>query len=221
MSKKKTENTQHYTLINDQDQIIASAAFKSVRTNLLAVLSTYENTPKMVCFTGPETGSGSTLNCVNIAVSFARMGAKVLLIDTDMRQPSIHNYFDLPIAPGLSECLIGTSQIQDSITTYPNIPELSILTAGTAPPNPTELILSAQFNETLNTIKNEYDYVFIDTPPACAVTDAAIVSTKTLGSILICKSAHTKSDVAKKAKQIIEQGGGKILGTILNGVSSK
>jgi len=221
MSKKQSVTSQQCFLINDQEQVIASEAFKSVRTNLLSILSSYENETKSICFTGPEAGSGSTLNCVNIAVSFAQMGAKVLLIDTDMRHPQVNRFFDLPVAPGLSECLVGTSCVENTIVAHPDILGLSILPSGAVPPNPTELILSKRFNELLNTVKNEYDYVFIDTPPACTVTDAAIISTKTLGAILICRSGQTKSDVAKKAKHIIQQAGGKIIGTILNGASLK
>lgn len=221
MSKKRTGNMPKYILLNDQEHFAASASIKSVRTNLLSILSTYENGTKMICFTSPEEGSGSTLNCVNVAVSFAKMGARVLLIDADMRRPSIHNFFNIKSTPGLSDCLVGTSRTEDAIVTYSDISELSILPAGAAPPNPTELLLSARFNELLNAVKNEYDYVFIDAPAACSVTDAAIISTKTLGAVLICRSGQTKSDIAKKAKHIIEQGGGKIIGTILNSVSSK
>ena len=224
MSKKKQVLfSKKHILIDDKTQSVASEAFKSVRTNLLSILSTYENHAysKILCFTSPELGEGSTLNCVNIAVSFAKMGAKVLLIDTDMRQSKVHEFFDIPAAPGLSEYLAGSSTIQQAVVSYSDIANLSILPSGAIPPNPTELILSTQFNDLLNLAQKEYDYVFIDTPPVCSVTDAAIISNKTLGAILICKSGHTKSDVAKKAKHIIEQAGGKIIGTILNGVSSK
>ena len=161
------------------------------------------------------------MNAVNIAVSFAKMGVKVLLIDTDMRHPGVHPFFNASHTPGLSECLSGTSSTKDALIVYPEVPKLSILPAGTIPPNPTELILSTKFNELLNNAQEQFDYVFIDAPPTCSVTDAAIISSKTLGAILICRSGRTKCDVAQKAKQIIEQGGGKIIGTILNAVSVK
>ena len=221
MSKKTNTMSQTCFLINDQEQVTASEAFKSIRTNLLSILSSYEEQTKVISFTSPEAGNGSTLTCVNIAVSFAKMGAKVLLIDTDMRHPQINNFFNIPVTPGLSDALTGKCTEQDATVLCSDIPGLSLISAGTLPHNPTELILSAEFNAMLANLRNKYDYVFIDTPPVCSFTDAAIISQKTLGAILVCRSAHTKIDIAKKAKHILEQGGGKILGTILNGVSAK
>lgn len=208
-------------LILADKQFIATEAFNSLRTNLLSLLSSFEGSTKTICFTSPEEGNGSSLNCVNIAASFAQMGAKVLLIDTDMRNPSVHRFLGIASTPGLSECLLGKCVFQDATVSYPAIPDLTILPAGNTPAGPTELILSARFNQLLKEAGNTYDYVFIDAPPACQVTDAAIISQKTLGAILVCRSGYTKSDVAKKAKRIIEQGGGKIIGTILNGIPHK
>ena len=111
--------------------------------------------------------------------------------------------------------------MQNATVSDPFVDGLSILPAGSTPSHPTERILSLRFNKLLKTAGEQYDYVFIDAPAACLVTDAAIISQKTLGAILVCRSGHTKGDIAKKAKRIIEQGGGKILGTILNGVSSR
>ena len=220
-NKKQKVPSAELILIDSPTQYIASEAFKSLRTNLLSILSSGDEESKMICFTSPETGDGSTFTCVNIAVSFAKMDAKVLLIDTDMRNPKVHRFFNIAETPGLSDCLAGNCGLQDAAVESLEIPGLSILPAGCIPTNPTELILSARFNQLLDTAKETYDYVFIDSPPACKVTDAAIISQKTLGAILVCKSGCTKIEIAKKAKQIIEQGGGKILGTILNGVSQK
>ena len=219
--KQQTSMSSDLIFVDNPTRFIASEAIKSLRTNLLSLLSSYEECAKMICFTSPETGDGSTLNCVNIAISFVKMGARVLLIDTDMRNPKVYRFFDIASTPGLSECLAGHCDWQDAIVSSPSISGLSILPAGNTPTNPTELILSARVNQLLDAVGETYDYVFIDAPPACLVTDAAIISQKTLGAILVCRSGHTKIDVAKKAKHIIEQGGGKILGTILNGVSSK
>ena len=220
-NKHQTVSSPELIFIDNPNQSVASEAFKSLRTNLLSILASNQLTSKTICFTSPETGDGSTLNCVNIAVSFAKMGVKVLLIDTDMRNPKVHRFFNVPPTPGLSECLAGNCNWQDTVVTNTAIEGLSILPSGTIPLNPTELILSVRFTELLATASDIYDYIFIDAPPACAVTDAAVISQKTLGAILVCKSGHTKGDTAKKAKHIIEQGGGKILGTILNGISHK
>lgn len=227
MIGKKTANIVEKTLpknsflVNNQTQFAASEAFKSVRTNLLSLLAKYEDKPKQLCFTSPQAGDGKTLNCANVAASFAEMSAKVLIIDADMRNPKLHNYFNIPVSPGLSDCLNGSSDFTSAIVAYPNIPGLFILTSGKIPTNPTELILSNQFTDLLKALEQDFQYVFIDAPPACVVTDATIISQKTLGAILVCKSGKTKIDLAKKAKQEIEQGGGIILGSILNSVSTK
>lgn len=217
----KKQAPKKYFLVNHKTQFAIREAYKSVRTNLLSILSAYENTCKQICFTSPEIGDGKTINCANIAVSFSEMGAKVLVIDADMRKPKLHRVFKLPAAPGLSECIGGFCEVQKAIVPYKDAPGVFVLPSGKIPPNPTELILSKRFNDLLRAIEDDYDYIFIDAPPTGLVTDATIISQKTLGAVLICKSGSTKSDVAKKAKEVIEQAGGKVLGALLNGIDFK
>ena len=208
-------------LVSDQEHVAASQALKATRTNLLSILSSYPNRSKTICFTSPEEGSGCTFNCVNIAASFASMGAKVLLIDTDLRNPSANICLDIINPRGLSDVLGEQYELEKAVSVCSMVKNLFVLPAGTLPHNPTELLLSEKFNTILRELEAQYDYIFIDTPPVCSFTDAAIISRKMLGTILVCKSGHTKFDVAQKAQHILEQGGGKILGTILNGISTK
>ena len=208
-------------LVSDQEHVAASQALKATRTNLLSILSSYPNRSKTICFTSPEEGSGCTFSCVNIAASFANMGAKVLLIDTDLRNPSANICLDIIEPRGLSDVLGEQYELEKAVSVCSKVKNLFVLPAGTLPHNPTELLLSEKFNTILKELEAQYDYIFIDTPPVCSFTDAAIISRKTLGTILVCKSGHTKFDVAQKAQHILEQGGGKILGTILNGISTK
>ena len=207
--------------LSNKAQFAFREAFKSARTNLLSILSVYDAPCKQLCFTSPEAGDGKTINCANIAIAFAEMGAKVLVIDADMRKPKTHRVFKIAASPGLSECIGGFVPLQKAIVPYKDASGVFVLPAGKVPPNPTELILSERFNALLKSLETEYDYVFIDAPPAGLVTDATIISKKTLGAILICKSGRTKSDVAKKAKNEIEQGGGRVLGAVLNGIDLK
>lgn len=215
--KQAAGGMRQYFLVDQNTPFAIREAYKSARTNLLSILSVQEDAPKQFCFTSPEMADGKTLNCSNMAKAFAEMGAKVLLIDADMRKPKLHRVFKTPISPGLSDYLGSFCDLDKAI--YGHTTEgLYIMPSGKLPPNPTELILSSKFNHLLTLLEEKFDYVFIDAPPVCVVTDAAIIAKKTLGAVLVCRSELTRSDLAKRAKAEIEQAGGKVLCTLLNGV---
>ncbi len=219
--RKALQNDSHprkYYLVDQESPFALREAYNSARTNLLSILSVCEDAPKQFCFTSPEMADGKTMNCSNMAKAFAEMGAKVLIIDADMRKPKIHRAFKTGISPGLSDYLGNFCDLDAAIIPYEKQEGLFIMPSGKLPPNPTELILSSKFNHLLKLLEEKFDYVFIDAPPVCVVTDAAIIAKKTLGAVLICRSEITRADVAKRAKNEIEQGGGKILCTLLNGL---
>ncbi len=210
-----------YYILNEKTPFAVKEAYKTLRTNILSILAVHrtsnDDTVKF-CFTSPSMGDGKTTVCVNVAVSFAETGARVLIIDADMRKPKIHKIFKSQISPGLSDCLSGFSTVSEAVVEHPDINGLYIMSAGKIPPNPAELILSDKFDALLKSLDDVYDYVIIDAPPVCVVTDAVIISKKTLGAVLICRYADTRIENAKKAKNEIEQGGGTMLGSVLNGV---
>jgi len=205
-----------YMLADASSPFALREAYKAARTNLLSVLSVFEDTPKQICFTSPEIADGKTMNCANMARSFAEMGAKVLIIDADMRKPKLHRIFKTPITPGLSDYLGNFCDLDPAIHPYPAVEGLFVMGSGKLPPNPSELILSPKFNHLLKLLEERFDYVFIDAPPVCIVTDAAIIAQKTLGAVLVCRSEHTLADTAKKAKYEVQKGGGKVLCSMLN-----
>lgn len=205
-----------YFLVDSSSPFAIREAYKSARTNLLSVLSVFEDAPKQFCFTSPEIADGKTLNCANLACSFAQMGAKVLIVDADMRKPKLHRIFQTPITPGLSDYLGSFCDLDSAIHPYTEAEGLFVMGSGKLPPNPSELILSPKFNHFLKLLEERFDYVFIDAPPVCIVTDAAVIAQKTLGAILVCRSEHTLIDIAKKAKYEVEKGGGKVLCSMLN-----
>lgn len=216
----KTETAPRRNYVIDQTTPFSiREAYKSIRTNLLSILSASEAGTKKLCFTSPSVVDGKTLNCVNIAVTFAETGAKVLLIDADMRKPKLDRIFGMSSPNGLSDCLNGRCTLKDAVQTYSGAESLSVLTAGKIPPNPTELILSERFNQLLESLNGVYDYVFIDAPPAGIVTDAAIISLKTMGAVIVCRDGYTRVDMTRKAKEAIERGGGRVICALLNGVS--
>ena len=192
-------------------------AYNAIRTNLL-FLQQGEKCPVFV-ITSPTANNGKTINSINLAVSFAQMGKKTLLIDSDMRNPTIHRMFSIPVKNGLSEILAGlTDNISVSKT---DIENLSVLTAGKIPPNPTELLSSQRMNRLLDFVKEHYDCVFIDTPPINVVTDSTVFAGKTTGYILIIKTDTTNTHDVKMTINNLEQIGGNILGFVLNDVNSE
>lgn len=192
-------------------------AYNAIRTNLLFTQQG-EKCPIFVV-TSPTANNGKTINSINLAVSFAQMGKRTLLIDADMRNPTIHRMFSISVKNGLSEILAGlTDNISVSKTDVEN---LSVLTAGKIPPNPAELLSSARMDKLLEFVKEHYDCVFIDTPPINLVTDSTIFAQKVTGYIVIVKTDTTNTHDVKTTVTTIEQIDGNILGFILNDVNSE
>lgn len=192
-------------------------AYNAIRTNLL--FTQQGGKCPIFVVTSPTANNGKTINSINLAVSFAQMGKRTLLIDADMRNPTIHRMFSISVKNGLSEILAGlTDNISVSKTDVEN---LSVLTAGKIPPNPAELLSSARMDKLLEFVKEHYDCVFIDTPPINLVTDSTIFAQKVTGYIVIVKTDTTNTHDVKTTVTNIEQIDGNILGFILNDVNSE
>ncbi len=216
-SKKNALSASNYFVLDDETPFSVREAYKSIRTNLLSIFAVSEG-PKQICFTSPEMSDGKSTTCANVAAAFAQTGARVLVVDADLRRPKVHRIFKKNLGPGLADCLVNSSLLQKAIVSYKPIPGLDVLPAGKIPPNPTELILSERFDEFLASLIDVYDYVFLDAPPVCLVTDPVIISKKTLGAVLVCRYGKTKREAIKKAKDEILRGSGHVIGTLLNGV---
>lgn len=192
-------------------------AYNTIRTNLLFTQHG-EKCPVFVV-TSPTANNGKTINSINLAVSFAQMGKKTLIIDSDMRNPTIHRLFSIPMKNGLSEYLAGlTDNVSFSKTEIEN---LSILTAGKIPPNPAELLSSPRMDKLLSFAKEHFDYVFIDTPPVNIVTDSTTFAKKVTGYIIIVKTDTTNTNDVKTVVANLQQIGANVLGFILNDVTSE
>lgn len=221
MSKKMSKKAALHTtdpkkLLNNTSAFSVKEAYNAIRTNLLFTQHG-EKCPIFVV-TSPTANNGKTINSANLAISFAQMGKKTLIIDADMRNPSLNKLFGLHSKNGLSEILAGlTDNISVSKTDVDN---LSVLTAGKIPPNPTELLASDRMDKLLGFVREHYDCVFIDTPPINIVTDATVFAQKTTGYIVIVKTDTTKVPEVKTAVQTLESIGSSILGFILNDANS-
>lgn len=192
-------------------------AYNAIRTNLLFTQQG-EKCPVFVV-TSPTANNGKTINSINLAVSFAQMGKRTLLIDSDMRNPTVHRMFSIPVKNGLSEILAGlTDNISVSKT---DIENLSVLTAGKIPPNPAELLSSARMDKLLDFVKDHYDCVFVDTPPINLVTDSTVFAQKVTGYILVVKTDTTNTHDVKTTVNSLQQIDANILGFILNDVNSE
>lgn len=148
--------------------------YKAIRTNIMFSLPKKEY-GKVICVTSSAPGEGKTTTCTNLAITFAQTGAKVALVDCDLRKARIHRYLEIKRDEGVSNILCGFSEIENTL--IKNVREnLDVLTAGEIPLNPAELLQTQEFDNLIDKLRKEYDYVFIDTPPITVVTDAVIVS---------------------------------------------
>ena len=224
LSKRKRINESKSFNLEDSKKILSAEssfsvkeAYNAIRTNLLFT----QNGEKCPIFviTSPTANNGKTINSINLAVNFAQMGKRTLLIDADMRNPTIHRLFSISVKNGLSEILAGlTDNISVSKT---DIENLSVLTAGKIPPNPTELLASSRMDKLLDFVRAHYDVVFIDTPPVNIVTDCTVFAMKVTGYVVIVKTDTTNIQDVKTAQNNLSRIGGNILGFILNDVNSE
>lgn len=193
-------------------------AYRMLRTSVL--LSTAGNPPKTILITSSQPGEGKTTTAVNTAISLAQLGAKVLLIDADLRRPTVHKTFKLQHARGLSSFLSGRSRVEDMIIKL-SVPNLSILPAGPIPPNPAELISSDRMKEMLRSLGETYDHIVIDSPPLINVTDPVILSTMVDGSIIVVQAGRSTKDLVRRARQELSGVGARVFGVVLNNVDVK
>ncbi len=196
---------------------IVKEAYNAIRTNLL-FSQQGEKCPIFV-ITSPTANNGKSIHAINMAISLAQMGKRTLLIDADMRNPTIHRMFSIPVKNGLSEILAG---LTDNITvSKTDVENLSVLTAGKIPPNPTELLSSSRMDKLLDFVKAHYDCVFIDTPPVNLVTDSTSFSSKATGYILVIKSVTTDIQEVKVTVSTLQHINANIVGFVLNNVNAK
>jgi succinoglycan biosynthesis transport protein ExoP len=202
---------------NNLKSIVADAIF-GVRTSVL--LSGPAGPPATIMVTSPNPSEGKSTLSANLAISLAIDGRKVLLIDADMRQSSLHKFFNLPPIPGLSDAITGSVSYKDVI--HPTeIPNLSIITVGTTPPNPASLLGSKVFKDALECLREEFQHIIIDTPPTLGMPDSRILSPIIDSAILVLKYNGTPRETARAARLMLSQVHTKLIGLVLNQVSSQ
>lgn len=193
-----------------------SEAYRTLRTNL--EFSSLDRPVKTMVVTssGPEEGKSTTL--ANLAVTLAQAEKKVILVDCDLRRPSQHQIFGLKNGVGLTTMVVD----DEAMTTPPlqetQVPGLRLLPSGPLPPNPSELLGSRRMEEIIDVLSQRADIVLFDAPPIIAVTDAAVLSSKVDGVLLVISAGGTKRDHAQKAKALLEKVNAHLVGAVLNNV---
>lgn len=215
-SGKKTEvDKDLFVNINPKDPI--SEAYKSIRTKIL-FSSTEEHPLKAVLLTSPGPQEGKTTTICNLGIAMAQNKKKVLLVDADMRKPRLHEVFNKENDTGLSSFLCGQAGM-DEIMQKTEIENVSLVSGGTIPPNPSELLMTNKMKEFIAKAREKFDMVLLDSPPIAILTDAAIISSIADGVILVIESGKTSKRTLLHVSKLISGAKTKVIGTILNKIS--
>ena len=196
---------------------IDAEAYRSLRSNI--EYSSFDDEYRAIVVTSSVPGEGKSTTSGNLALSLAQSGNKVLLVDCDMRKPSIHKKFKISNMSGTAELLLRKESFEDVANCYNE--NLTIITAGKIPPNPSEMLSSRAMTAFIKEMKEEFKYIILDTPPLQAVTDAQVLSTKADGVLLVVRAGSTKREMVLNSVDLIKKVHGKIIGTVLNGVENK
>jgi len=191
-------------------------SYRALRTSLLLTFA--GGPPKVILITSALPEEGKTTTSVNSAIVLAQKGTRVLLIDADLRRPSIHKTLGMGPKIGLSNVLTGNATLQDAIVPSTILSDLFILPAGTPPPNPAELLASNKMKNVLEELRKQYDHIVIDTPPTLSVTDAVVMSTSADAVVLVIRSGHTTKPALRRARDILLQVNARVCGVLVNAV---
>ena len=200
--------------LSDPRRSAVTESYRRLRAVIL--LSRAEAPPKTILFTSGTANEGKTITAANTAIMFARLGNRVLLVDADLRRPTCHKALRMRSSAGLVDYLAGQEQLDKVINSTP-VQNLWILN-GSVSPNPTELIASKKMQDTLNALKEYYDFIFIDSPPIMPVSDAVVLSSLTDATIFVVRGQSTPKQIVKEAVSQLGNNRSKILGIVLNKV---
>ncbi len=222
---KKRGKTQHRS---SKDFLLASGkdvpfsyveSFKSLRTNLNFIAATeHLNT---FLLTSAIPGEGKTNTAINLAISLAEDNKSVVVVDCDLRKPSLNRYLKLgDNFKGITDILMGKATVEDALISFEDL-KIDVLVAGVIPPNPSELLSSEPMEQLIAELKESFDYVILDTPPVSVVTDAAILGRYADGAVLCVRSNFAPKETVQLAKERLTNVGIHILGVVLTGFDAK
>lgn len=190
-----------------------SEAYRTLRTNL--DFASLDQALKTLVVTSAGVGEGKSTTLANLAVVSAQAGRKVVLVDADLRRPTLHQIFGLSNEAGLTTLMMDEATLASPPIQETDVQGLSVLTSGPLPPNPADLMGSRRMEVAIAALAKDADQVFFDTPPVVAVTDAAVLATKVDGVLLVISAGKTRREYARTAVQRLEQINARLVGTVL------
>ncbi len=190
--------------------------YRTLRTNLQYVGLGGDGAAHSLVVTSAGPGEGKTTTAANLAIVMAQAGKQVILVDSDLRRPTVGRLFDLNGDAGLSALLLRNGPLEETDLRPTPIENLRVIPAGTPPPNPAELLASARMTELLHELTSQAEVVILDSPPVLAVTDASVLASKADGAVLIVDVGATRREVGLRAREALEKAGAKVLGAVLN-----
>ena len=188
-------------------------AYRGIRTSI--EFSNLDKNLQVITVTSSMQNEGKSTVLANLAVSFANLDKKVLIMEGDLRNPSVHRMFNISNIKGLTDILLQNKVFADCVHCT-DVKNLHVLTCGPIPPNPSEMLSSKKIRDFIESLREYYDYIFIDAPPIGIVTDAGIISTFTDGCIFVVGAGDADIEMAKVSKERLEKVGANILGVVLN-----
>ncbi|HLM67401.1 MAG TPA: polysaccharide biosynthesis tyrosine autokinase, partial [Longimicrobium sp.] len=191
----------------------AAEAYRTLRTNL--IFSQTGRALKSIIITSASPGEGKSTTSSNLAAAFAQQGMRVLLVDADLRRPTLHSIFGAPREPGLTQVLVGQKVLAEAVQET-GVKGLSLLTAGVLPPNPAELLGSLPMRELLGSVVDGFDMVILDTPPVMAASDSSVLASMVDGVVLVVRAGRTERASAQQAVRQLTSVGARVLGAALN-----
>lgn len=210
-AKNSNKNSVNVANLSDKNKFAIVESYKVARTNIMFSLAANEK--KVFAVTSYSKGEGKSTASSNLAISFSKMGKKVLLIDADMRRPNIHNIFKLNNSAGLSNVVSKMISFEEAVK-CDVIADLDVLVAGTIPPNPSELMCSNSFIKMIEKLTEEYEYIIIDTPPVGVVADALLLKDLIAGFVVVVREKVTTHRDLSNLLESMKLADTKVLGLV-------
>lgn len=215
--RRANVNLQRRMVTREDPKSPISEAYRMLRTNIL--YSSTDSNIQTILVSSPGPGEGKSTTVTNLAITFANLGKKTLLVDVDLRKPVVHRIFEINREPGMTNYLSGNIEDFSKLIHKTEVENLHIVSAGISPPNPSELLASKRMSKVIKELKEEWDVILFDTPPISAVTDAISLSQMSDSLVLVVKAGQTHKDALYRVLTAIDRLTTPLTGVVLNGVS--